>query len=87
MIFLNNLCNKILEKQKLRKEMMDLGLICTVVGPTGPTGPAGALISVGTTTTTEAGTDASVVNVGTSSNVILNFSIPAGAAGPQGIQG
>jgi hypothetical protein len=34
-IFLNNLCNKFLEKQKLRKEMMDLGLICTVVGPTG----------------------------------------------------
>jgi len=34
-IFLNNLCNKILEKQKLRKEMMYLGLICTVVGPTG----------------------------------------------------
>lgn len=87
MIFLNNLCNKILEKQKLRKEMMDLGLICTVVGPTGPTGPAGALISVGTTTTTEAGTDASVVNVGTPSNVILNFSIPTGVAGPQGIQG
>ncbi len=45
---------------------------------------AGALISVGSTTTTEVGTDASVVNVGTSSNVILNFSIPTGVAGPQG---
>lgn len=32
------LCDKILEKQKLRKEMVDLGLICTVMGPTGPTG-------------------------------------------------
>ncbi|MBS5806282.1 MAG: hypothetical protein KIC90_03815 [Firmicutes bacterium] len=45
---------------------------------------AGALISVGSTTTTEVGTDASVVNVGTSSNVILNFSIPTRVAGPQG---
>ena len=67
--------------------MMDLGLICTVVGPTGPTGPAGASISVGATTTTEAGADASVVNVGTPSNVILNFSIPTGATGPQGEKG
>ena len=32
------LCDKILEKQKLRKEMVDLGLICTVMGSTGPTG-------------------------------------------------
>lgn len=45
---------------------------------------AGALISVGSTTTTEAGKDASVVNVGTSSNVILNFSIPTRVAGQQG---
>lgn len=51
------------------------------------TGPAGASISVGTTTTTEAGSDASVVNVGTPSNVILEFSIPAGATGPQGDKG
>ena len=32
------LSDKILEKLKLRKEMVDLGLICTVMGPTGPTG-------------------------------------------------
>ncbi len=46
-IFVNNFCNKILEKQKLRKEMMELGLICTVMGPTGPTGPAGEIGAVG----------------------------------------
>ena len=59
--------------------MMDLGLICTIVGPTGPTGPAGTSISVGTTTTSEPGTSASVVNSGTPSNVILDFNSPAGA--------
>lgn len=35
------LSDKILEKQKLRKEMVDLGLICTVMGLTGPTGATG----------------------------------------------
>ena len=54
------------------------------------TGPAGATITVGRTTTTEPGTNASVTNVGTPSNAILDFNIPAGATGPigpQGIQG
>ena len=32
------MCDKILAKQKLRKEMVDFGLICIVMGPTGPTG-------------------------------------------------
>lgn len=44
------LCDKILEKQKLRKKMVDLGLICTVMGPTGPTGatcPQGIQCEVG----------------------------------------
>lgn len=41
MIFLRNLCDKILEKQKLRKDMIDLGLICTIMGPTGPAGAIG----------------------------------------------
>ena len=36
-VLLKKLCDKIIEKQKLRKEMMDLGLISTVMGPTGPT--------------------------------------------------
>ena len=56
-------------------------------GPTGPTGPAGATITVGRTTTTEPGTNASVTNVGTPSNAILDFNIPAGATGPMGPQG
>ena len=39
-VFLKKLCDKIIEKQKLRKEMMDLVLICTVMGLTGPAGSA-----------------------------------------------
>lgn len=38
-------------------------------------------IAVGTTTTGAPGTDASVVNVGTATNAILDFTIPAGASG------
>ena len=63
-------------------------------GVQGPLGPPGvATIEVGTTTTGEAGTEASVVNSGTSENVILDFVIPqgiqgeTGPQGPQGIQG
>ena len=60
----------------------------TCFGPTGPTGPTGpATITVGVTTTTAPGTNASVVNTGTPSNAILDFNIPAGATGPQGPQG
>ena len=51
------------------------------------TGPASATITVGVTTTTAPGTNASVVNTGTPSNAILDFNIPAGATGPQGPQG
>lgn len=56
-----------------------------IVGPPGPPGPA--TIIVGTTTTTDAGTNASVTNVGTNENVILNFSIPRGNTGERGEQG
>ena len=59
-----------------------------IIGPTGPTGPAGpATITIGTTTTGEAGTDATVINSGTDENVILDFTIPAGATGPTGPAG
>lgn len=52
-------------------------------GPTGPTGPAGpTTIVVGTTTTGESGTDASVVNSGTADNLILDFIVPEGPTGP-----
>ena len=53
--------------------------------PTGPQGPAS--IAVGVTTTTDPGTNASVTNVGTDDNVILNFNIPKGETGPIGPQG
>lgn len=57
-------------------------------GPTGPTGPQGpSTIAIGTTTTGAAGTGASVTNVGTTSDLILDFVIPAGDTGPTGPTG
>jgi len=67
-------------------------------GSTGSQGPAGndgsdgaaATIAIGSTTTGNAGTNASVTNSGTSSAATLNFTIPkgdTGATGSQGIQG
>lgn len=58
-------------------------------GTTGPTGPTGALgsaatLQIGQVRTGSAGTSASVVNVGTSSAAVLNFSIPQGAVGASG---
>jgi hypothetical protein len=55
-------------------------------GPTGPTGPAGAAatVSVGTTTTLAAGSQATVTNSGTSSAAVFDFGIPQGAAGTGG---
>ena len=52
------------------------------VGSNGVTGPQGeaATITVGTVTTGEAGTDATVTNIGTSGAAVLDFSIPRGAA-------
>ena len=50
-------------------------------------------VNVGTTTTSEAGTNATVTNSGDETNVVLNFTIPrgeqgpAGPIGPQGPQG
>ena len=57
-------------------------------GPTGPTGPAGpTTIVVGTTTTGDPGSLASVTNSGTIEDLVLDFSIPAGPTGPQGLIG
>jgi hypothetical protein len=44
-------------------------------------------VAVGTVTTGAPGSSASVVNAGTSSAAVLNFTIPAGAQGIQGPQG
>jgi len=48
---------------------------------------ASATVSVGTTTTGDAGTNASVVNVGTTTAAILDFTIPRGDKGEQGNAG
>lgn len=70
-------------------------------GPQGPQGETGATgqsanISIGTVTTLSAGSNATVVNSGTSMDAVLDFGIPQGAkgdtgdtgpAGPQGPQG
>ena len=58
----------------------------SVTGPTGPTGPAGEdgvspTVTVGTTLTGDPGTEASVTNSGTETDVILDFVIPEGIAG------
>lgn len=62
------------------------------VGPQGPQGKQGATgaagvaatIKVGTVTTGAAGTAAKVVNSGTTSAAVLDFTIPQGARGEQG---
>lgn len=52
--------------------------------PTTPISAVAATVTVGTTTTGEAGTSAIVENVGTEKHAILNFTIPRGAGGGQG---
>jgi len=57
-------------------------------GATGPKGDPAATITVSpTVTTSAAGTNAAVTNSGTSSNVVLNFTIPRGADGLPGADG
>ncbi len=56
-------------------------------GATGPKGDAYATITINSTTTGAAGTNAAVTNSGTSSNLILDFTIPQGATGPKGDTG
>ena len=63
-----------------------------IQGPVGPQGPAGtdgeaATITVGTVTTLPAGSQATVTNIGTTENAILNFAIPQGAQGVPGATG
>ena len=61
-------------------------------GPQGPQGETGATgqsanISIGTVTTLSAGSEATVVNSGTSMDAVLDFGIPQGATGATGPQG
>ena len=60
-------------------------------GPQGPAGQDGAqgsaTVAIGTVTTGNAGTNASVANSGTTTAAILDFTIPRGETGLQGDQG
>lgn len=58
-------------------------------GPDGPQGPTGAAATAtaGTTTTGLPGSSASVVNAGSTSAAVFNFTIPRGDQGPSGPQG
>ena len=58
-------------------------------GPQGPQGEPGtsATVTVGSVSTGPAGTFAEITNTGTVNNAILNFTLPGGAPGPQGLQG
>lgn len=74
--------NDIIEVSVLGTQMITVN----VLGGTGPAGQQGAngtsaTVTVGTVTTGAAGTQASVTNVGTSTNAILNFTIPQGVSG------
>ncbi len=65
----------------------------TTAGPQGETGPTGAdgvsiaTVSIGSTTTGNAGTNAAVTNTGSNTAAVLNFTIPKGDTGSQGSQG
>ena len=63
--------------------------VMVLKGDTGATGAVGSAgtITVGTVTTGSAGGSASVTNSGTSSEAVLNFTLPKGASGATGTQG
>lgn len=70
-------------------QWINLGPIQGAQGPEGPQGPQGpaATMRVGSVTTGEEGTQASVTNSGTSTAAVLDFVIPRGNTGPQGPAG
>ena len=73
-------------------DWIDLVSLAEITGPQGPAGDPGtpgtaATIAVGTTTTGLPGTNAAVVNSGTSSAAVFDFTIPRGDTGAQGPQG
>ena len=63
--------------------------VMTLKGDTGATGAAGSAgtVTIGTTSTSSAGGSASVSNTGTSSDAVLNFTLPKGNSGSEGPQG
>ena len=60
--------------------------VMTLKGDTGPAGAVGnaGTVAIGTTTTGSVGGIASVTNSGTSSEAVLNFTLPKGSTGQQG---
>jgi len=77
--------NEIVLKAKLQqKQILNANVVQR--GLQGEKGDA-ATIEIGTVTTGAAGTDASVVNVGTENAAVLNFTIPQGAKGETGADG
>lgn len=80
------------EAQKIAQSVRDdadSGKFNGAPGKDGASGKDGkaATIAVGSVTTGEAGSAANVVNSGTTSAAVIDFTIPAGAKGPQGEQG
>ncbi|MCK9593955.1 MAG: collagen-like protein, partial [Methanoregula sp.] len=61
-------------------------IINSTINGTGPQGPAGTII-INATFTGDPGTNAIVTNIGTSYAAILNFIIPKGDTGTQGVNG
>jgi len=56
-------------------------------GPQGPAGEGSATVTIGTTTTGSAGSNAAVTNTGSETAAVLNFTIPAGVSGADGAIG
>ena len=63
------------------------GIFTDITPKQGEPGQSALSVNVGTTTTGAAGTNASVVNSGDDKDIILDFTIPRGAQGPQGPAG
>ncbi len=61
-------------------------IINSTINGTGPQGPAGTIV-INATFTGDPGTNAIVTNIGTSYAAILNFIIPKGDTGTQGVNG
>lgn len=63
------------------------GIFTDVTPKQGVPGRSAFSLEVGQTTTGQPGTDANVVNSGTESDIVLDFTIPQGPVGPQGPAG
>ena len=63
------------------------GIFTDITPKQGKPGQSALSLTVGETNTGDPGTNASVINSGTDSNIILDFTIPRGAQGPQGPAG